>query len=275
MRGVCMHLRYIRKPTIGERIASFILDHVLIVGFISIITIPIMFSDNKLPKLFTFSILTIVIPLLYIFKDIVGGRSVGKRVFKIGVRNSNNPDELPAMGRLLVRNLTLFILPIEFLVLLFSTRGKKIGDLMAGTIVVKLDNIPDGENTFIREYEYQKANQIKVSEGKNIKIFIIIGVMITLVSFILAGGMLFAFKNSVPYEKSLEAIESSELVEEFVGEVTGYGALLSGSISNSNGSGQANFRIKVKGTEGECDVVIYLVKEPSKGWEVINAGILE
>jgi len=265
-----MYLRYKRKAKIGERITSFLMDHVLIMVFIIIITTPIMVSDNKISNTFMFSIFLMVIPLLYIFKDIIGGRSIGKRVYNIGVRNSNNPDELPGMGRLLIRNLTLFILPIELIVLLFSTSGKKIGDLMASTIVVKLDNIPDGENTFIKEYE---ANS-KVSKGKSIKKFLIIGAVLTLVSFILACGMILGFKNSTPYEKSLKAIEASELVEEIVGEITGYGTIPSGSISTSNGSGQANFRIKVKGTEGECVVVVHLVKDSRNGWKVIDAVIL-
>jgi len=141
---------------------------------------------------------------------------------------------------------------------------------MTGTIVVKLDNIPDGENTFIKEYE---AN-LKVSKGKSIKKFLIIGAVITLFSLIFACGMIVGFKNSEPYEKSLKAIGTSDLVEDIVGEITGYGAIPAGSISTSNGSGRAYFRIKVKGTEGECVVVVYLVKDSRNDWKVIDAVIL-
>ncbi len=57
----------------------------------------------------------IMYPILFIyfFKDSFEGRSIGKRVMKIAVRENGEIDITPKVWQLFLRNVTLLIWPVE------------------------------------------------------------------------------------------------------------------------------------------------------------------
>jgi len=264
-----MKLRYIRTTRVGERIVSFLIDHFIFTAVFVAMIMTSLISKNQFANIFGLA-LVFFVPIVYGFKDIVDGRSIGKRAFSIGIRKSSNPDELPEKWRLFVRNLTLFIWPVEFLVMSFSQNGERLGDLLAGTIVVKLDNIPEDENSYLEEYHLNNESKPKESKNKIMKKVIIISVIFVAVIALFSSSITMMLKNSAAYEKSMEVIESSSEVYELVGDVEGYGFMPSGSLNTSNDSGNAEFRIKVKGSTGNCNAYIKLVKEPGEQWQVIS-----
>lgn len=77
------------------------------------------------------NLLLSIISLSYlIFRDILGKRSIGKRVLKLKIVDIESNETASFTARLL-RNITWFLGPIEIFVLLST--GKRIGDRMAKT----------------------------------------------------------------------------------------------------------------------------------------------
>ena len=56
----------------------------------------------------------------------------------IMVRDENNQNEIPSIGRLFLRNLFIIIWPVEDIVLATSDQKKRPGDNVAKTVVVKI-----------------------------------------------------------------------------------------------------------------------------------------
>ena len=84
--------------------------------------------------LWLFVVFVLWIPLSFIFRDVIWkGRSVGKRLFFLQVLDARTQKPASAKQKVL-RNLFLFLYPIDFFVLLSSYRT--IGDQIAHTMVV-------------------------------------------------------------------------------------------------------------------------------------------
>ena len=74
--------------------------------------------------------ITLISMLYLIVRDILGKRSIGKRIFKMKIVDTKSNETANFMARLL-RNITWLLGPIEIIVLLAS--GKRIGDIIAKT----------------------------------------------------------------------------------------------------------------------------------------------
>src|SRR5689334_10141418 len=70
---------------------------------------------------------------IYLCKDCIGGRSIAKRVTNLKVID-NKTGEAASPLQCLVRNILIFIFPLEILVVLFSPQ-RRLGDRLAGTRV--------------------------------------------------------------------------------------------------------------------------------------------
>jgi uncharacterized RDD family membrane protein YckC len=111
---------------------------------------------------------------LFFCKDIIGGQSIGKRFFKLKVVNNKINEgekvvenlELNSI-RLILRNLFVYIWPIEILLLMYQ--DKRLGDAIIKTKVVSFDN---------------QRNTIKNRDIiKNLFIFILVFVITLLLNF--------------------------------------------------------------------------------------------
>jgi uncharacterized RDD family membrane protein YckC len=68
-----------------------------------------------------------------IVRDIIGKRSIGKRVFKLKIINKSNGNEASILKRF-VRNITWILGPIDIIVFLISK--ERFGDKIAGTDII-------------------------------------------------------------------------------------------------------------------------------------------
>jgi uncharacterized RDD family membrane protein YckC len=84
--------------------------------------------------------------IMYLFKDIFKGKSIGKRILRLAVRDSFNDQVVPTNFKLLLRNVTIIIWPIEAILVLFT--NKRIGDFISKTQVIK-----DKKNQVFRLFE--------------------------------------------------------------------------------------------------------------------------
>jgi hypothetical protein len=117
-----------------RRLKSIFLDHI-IMGII-FLGIPLYFIvefvDSK-----TIATLIFGVGLwCYLNKDIIGSRSVGKRLNNLVILSKDENMTIP-VEKLFLRNVTVIIWPLEAVVLIVS--GQRIGDFMLNTSVRPLD----------------------------------------------------------------------------------------------------------------------------------------
>ncbi len=139
-----------KKINSGTRLASMLLDHVIMTFAIGIVCVPFIlynimhvisagdFDGNPFTiyKGITGYIMVSAYGI-YFLKDSFSGRSIAKRILKLQV--VNNITGLPATPlQCFVRNLFTIIWPIEGIVALINT-SRRIGDYVAGTRLVAYD----------------------------------------------------------------------------------------------------------------------------------------
>lgn len=136
--------------SIGERILAFIIDIVLLAVYVFVSVLFIdktglsAFSSHGL--LFLLFIIFIYLPVVFYFflcEVFNQGQSLGKRLMHIRVVKKDG--STPSIGSYLLRWLLLLVdLPLTggagVLVVLFTRNNQRIGDLAAGTLVIKEKN---------------------------------------------------------------------------------------------------------------------------------------
>lgn len=125
------------KSFLYKRIIAFLVDFVpLCIVFnlvLNFIMTQIGISMLELVNSGIYYLVLFLLGSLWMFKDVFNGASVGKRIVKIRVVGENN--QKPTTYKLILRNLTLVIWPLEVYFLL----NKKIrfGDKITNTKVVE------------------------------------------------------------------------------------------------------------------------------------------
>ena len=122
-----------------KRILAFIIDDMLVITPCLLLSLVYIF-DQKAIDTSSFAKTFYIIYLLsmvwgsygIIFKDLLGGRSLGKKLLRLSIYSKNGSK--PTILQLLIRNLFLIIWPVELMLLLFDKT--RIGDKIAKTIVV-------------------------------------------------------------------------------------------------------------------------------------------
>ena len=129
-----------RKATLDKRIIAFLIDWVALCCLQSIIVgvflLPNIRSISTSLLISSVSIATSITFLVNLFKDSIGGMSLGKRVMKIGIKKEENTTQIPSMFQLIIRNLFVVLWPIEALLLIKN--GKRLGDTVTKTDVYSL-----------------------------------------------------------------------------------------------------------------------------------------
>jgi len=201
-------------------------------------------TDMDFSGAFNYSIVYSILGLVIMtIKDCFKGTSPGKWMLGIKVVDVES-GEAPSVLKTIVRNLFLIIWPVEFFALLFSKDKRRFGDKIANTTVIRIRS----------KFSFKR-------------ILIITFIAMTLFSsfIFLTGGLL---KSDQSYQAAIEYIESNEELLSVTKGIKGYGYLPMGNVQVSNGYGQANLTISVKGNEIDVKVNIYLEKEPGSKWIV-------
>lgn len=237
------------KSSRKRRIVAFLIDH-FVMTFLMVTMVFIAHPNvmNEMSKMRT-NMLPIMIFgfVLYFAKDSIKGISIGKWIMEIMVRDENNQNKIPSFGHLFLRNLFIPIFPIEFIVLATNKQKKRLGDIVAKTVVVKNPNKP----------------------AKFPRILALIGVGAIFLFFALLAGSS-VIKNSDAYKIAVIEIEKNEQILTETGGIKGYGMIPAGSINITNGQGEAQLEIKVLGNKSNLNVRVYLKKEPNGEWELVE-----
>ncbi|MBL4655299.1 MAG: RDD family protein [Bacteroidia bacterium] len=122
------------KVTIVKRLASMLIDY-LVIGSIAVLSgIPILIIAFLIKRYFNIDLYwtgVVIIVGIYINKDFFRGKSFAKRLIGLQVMK-NKKDEVATRFQCFIRNLTIILFPLEVFISLFS-RQRRIGDLLAGT----------------------------------------------------------------------------------------------------------------------------------------------
>jgi len=276
---VIIKLQFKRTATKGERVVAFFIDHMLL-ALVFILFIIIALMVDALNSVITFKQNSkVIFNLIFLpgiaMKDFVGGRSIGKRAFNTGVRCVENPNEVPKKWKLFIRNLTLIIWPVDFLVMILNEERMRLGDILAKTVVVKLERANNNMDYLAKEYIVKNESRTQFSKKKIFKICIIAVGIFGLIILLFIGGIGIIMKNNGAYEAAISQIENNNQVVSQIGEIQGYGLMPTGSISIDNGYGQAELFIKVKGDRNSKEVFAKLYKEPENEWKVITLEVID
>ena len=130
--------------------------------------------------------------------------------------------------------------------LLCGKNKKKLGDSIAGTDV------------------FSVSRKIKPA-------VIVITAILLFALFVssLVFGVTAIMKNDGSYRTAISHIEANDEIKNIVGNITGYGFFVQGSLSYTNGYGDADYRIRVLGNENTLYVTVSLTKVPNAEWEII------
>jgi uncharacterized RDD family membrane protein YckC len=130
----------------NKRIIAWIIDFVItsIIQFILMALFlirPLMSGDGNNIDIFNIMgrqlIITFCSILYLIIRDIIGNKSIGKRIMKLKIVDRNNNDAY--FLKRLFRNITWFLGPVEIIIFLIS--GERLGDKIMGTKIIENKNM--------------------------------------------------------------------------------------------------------------------------------------
>ncbi|MFX3636722.1 MAG: cytochrome c oxidase assembly factor Coa1 family protein [Candidatus Pristimantibacillus sp.] len=238
-----------------RRIGSFIIDY-----FIIMLVVAGIFFIAMNPEDMEFDALLlrmkVVLYSAYMLnccKDIIGGRSIGKRLFGLAVRDNKN--NVPSIWRLMTRNLLSFLWPVELIMILASRQKKKIGDRLVHTDV------------------YLVAKNRGIA-GIIVFIISMLSLFVLLIGVFIVGIMQI-IKQDASYKLATDYIKANPEIREIVGEEMTFGRFSSGSISYENGFGTSELTIKVKGSKDTLSVHIVSHKELGSSWIIEDVDYKE
>lgn len=154
-------MTYIPKVQSGSRLGSMILDHFCMTLLAMIFFIPLLvqnisgaFTVSHTPSQPVFGGPLLLFALfgfaIYLCKDVIQGRSIGKRVTNTQVVDTKTGLAATPL-QTLIRNITCAIWPVEVIITLFNPE-RRIGDRIAGTRIALYDpNIDPGRKSNIRQ----------------------------------------------------------------------------------------------------------------------------
>lgn len=235
-----------------SRVLAFLIDHFIITFLFFALIFKVVDSSatnienlDDLPLIILYILLAWF--LFYFGKDTFQGRSPGKWFMGIIVRDEKEHTTVPSIKKLFIRNILLILLPVEFVTLTVNSNKKRLGDTITKTVVLK--------------------NPVTPKIIPRILIMVSLGVLF-FASILSSGSGI--MKNSGAYKASVKAIEQNEEILTETGGIEGYGTIPSGTISISEGYGNARLQIKVHGKEKDVTVHTYLEKKPGEEWELIQ-----
>lgn len=122
-----------------KRIVAFLIDFVIATGIQGVVSTelivkPLMTKDIGANEVIIYNFfITIVTFFLFLLRDVFRGKSLGKRVIKLVVKSDTQSNL--SIFQLILRNLPLFIWPVEVIIFLKDKQGVRLGDKWVGASV--------------------------------------------------------------------------------------------------------------------------------------------
>lgn len=141
---------------IGERLVANIIDLAVSYGYIFVITMILRAVSGDFPS---YLFIILLLPFLFyslILETIFNGQTVGKKVMgtKVIQADGSQPTFTSYFLRWLLYFVDLYFSSIGLLFILFTNKSQRLGDMAAGTVVIKLHR-----NTYIANTVFVKIEQ--------------------------------------------------------------------------------------------------------------------
>ncbi len=138
-----------RMASVSDRVFAQMLDCLFIWVYLALVSMILfsitstIYSDSFNERLFVIIYVSLILPVIFyhlIFEFFFGGASPGKKILKLKVVHADGSS--PTFGSYLMRwmmfLLECLVLPgIGLLCIIFNKKGQRLGDMMAGTVVIK------------------------------------------------------------------------------------------------------------------------------------------
>lgn len=128
------------KASIIDRMLAYLIDFILLDIAATFIILPfVMLIDDVELKTKIIPVIGFgVFAALILLKDVFG-RSAGKRIKNLQIL-SDSGEDVPKW-KLILRNITFFIMPIELIAVALSDENKRLMDMLLGLKVIKIPNL--------------------------------------------------------------------------------------------------------------------------------------
>lgn len=128
------------KASIIDRMLAYLIDFILLDIAATFIILPfVMLIDDVELKTKIIPVIGFgVFAALILLKDVFG-RSAGKRIKNLQIL-SDSGENVPKW-KLILRNITFFIMPIELIAVALSDENKRLMDMLLGLKVIKIPNL--------------------------------------------------------------------------------------------------------------------------------------
>ena len=129
------------KMNNSKRIGAFFIDFIIIaiiyeIPFFILVVLPMIQGNNNANVIIPRTLLCVFFAfILFVFKDIFKNGSLGKKIMKLKIIDSETKENA-SLGKRILRNITWILSWIEFIV--YLTSNKRIGDRLAKTDVVSI-----------------------------------------------------------------------------------------------------------------------------------------
>lgn len=194
-----------------------------------------------------FGIVMCISFVLFVCKDSFDGMSIGRLALGIVVRDKEKPANTPGFWRMVLRNLTLILWPVEIILLAFKSDRRRMGDHFTQTAVV----------------------HNPVSSIRLVRIALIVVVMGSVAGFYLITGNTFIMQSDA-YHEAVDYLKHDNQMQQITGGIRHFGYFATGTILVNDGIGHANLNIFVDGQSTDVMVDVTLNRLPDGHWQVVN-----
>jgi flagellar basal body-associated protein FliL len=105
-----------------------------------------------------------------------------------------------------------------------------------------------------------------------VSVVIVLALIVVLFVGAIMGMIFYGISNSDAAHVAKDFLSSSEKLKQDVGEVKGFGRIVTGNVNFSNGDGTAQLNIKVIGERKEVNAAVELVFRSGHQWRVTAAS---
>lgn len=247
--------RKFRVASHGKRLFALIVDFIFVLLLVN--TTNHLRSQEHWDLLAESSTWRHLLPLYFaffcviLFKDCWQGYSPGKFIFGIATRQLDDLSQSPSIGKCLLRNLSLLILPIEGGILLMDNHGRRLGDRWFRTVVIENPNPP--------------------------RILIRIMVANTIFFAYFFGAFLISplvLKKTAAYQSATAYIRNAPEVAQRLGKIAEFKSPEM-NINIQENSGSAVVLVNAVGKHQSLPITVYLklIRTPKRFWQPENLEI--
>lgn len=121
----------------NTRIKAVLIDlGILFLVWIFVLVLAISVFENDYEFIYYYNFSSSLFLSLFFCKDIFGGQSIGKRIYKLKV--VDNRGKNLNSTKLILRNLFYYIAPVEFFMIVYND-NKRIGDIVIGSKLTRVN----------------------------------------------------------------------------------------------------------------------------------------